>query len=130
MARKKGEKGKDTELSVKDYRHKGAKRKNIPPALRFDQTGSPDKLPKLLETARRRPLTGEEAELLANALRSHDPWLEWSGKREKKSFEVNPISLHIHERISAQAILKIIAREEVQCSLFADPRRGTSGRKS
>jgi len=77
MARKKGEKGKDTELSVKDYRHKGAKRKNIPPAglaaqgeirekpkiqyfynphlppaLRFDQTGSPDKLPELMEAAR------------------------------------------------------------------------------
>jgi len=32
MARKRGEKRKDAELSVKDYRHKGAKRKNIPPA--------------------------------------------------------------------------------------------------
>jgi len=31
MARKRGEKRKDAELSVKDYRHKGAK-KNIPPA--------------------------------------------------------------------------------------------------
>ena len=32
MARKRGEKSKDAKLSVKDYRHKGAKRKNIPPA--------------------------------------------------------------------------------------------------
>ena len=32
MARKRGEKSKNIELSVKDYRHKGAKRKNIPPA--------------------------------------------------------------------------------------------------
>jgi len=59
--------------------------------------------------------------LLANALRTQEPWLEWSGKREKKSFEVDPVALHIHERISAQAILKIIAREDVQRSLFADP---------
>jgi adenine-specific DNA-methyltransferase len=29
--------------------------------------------------------------------------------------------LHIHERVSAQAILKLAAREPVQRSLFADP---------
>lgn len=59
--------------------------------------------------------------MLAKALKSQEPWLEWSGKREKKSFEVDPVALHIHERISAQAILKVIAREDVQRSLFADP---------
>jgi hypothetical protein len=32
MARKKAETKNKAELSVKDYRHKGAKRKNIPPA--------------------------------------------------------------------------------------------------
>jgi adenine-specific DNA-methyltransferase len=32
VARKRGEKSKDAELSAKDYRHEGAKRKNIPPA--------------------------------------------------------------------------------------------------
>jgi hypothetical protein len=80
MARKKSEAPKEGKLSVKDYRHRTARRKNIPPAglaaqgeirekpkiqyfynphllpaLRFDQTGGPDKLPELLETARRRP---------------------------------------------------------------------------
>ncbi|MBN1104159.1 MAG: site-specific DNA-methyltransferase, partial [Deltaproteobacteria bacterium] len=71
--------------------------------------------------ARTRPLTSEEAEILAKALRKHEPWLEWAGKQEKKSFEVDPVALHIHERISAQAILKVLAREDVQRSLFADP---------
>jgi adenine-specific DNA-methyltransferase len=143
MARKKTTKA--TESSVVDYRY-DAKRKNIPPAglaaqgrvrevprmsfaydphlppvLRFDATGATDKLPELLETARSRPLTAEEVEWLAEALRRHEPWLEWAGKREKKGFEVDPVALHIHERVSAQAILKVAAREGVQCSLFADP---------
>lgn len=132
---------------VGDYRH-AAKRKNnppakiaaegtvpavpraqyaynphLPPVLRFDQSGSPDRLPALLEKARRGPLTDDEARLLADALRRQDPWLEWTGKREAKSFEVDPVALHIHERISTQAILKVAARQDVQRSLFADPQQ-------
>jgi adenine-specific DNA-methyltransferase len=94
---------------------------HLPPALRFDPTGEADKLPELLQTARKRALTPEETEQLAEALRNREPWLEWAGKREKKEFEVDPVALHIHERISAQAILKVAARENVQRDLFADP---------
>jgi adenine-specific DNA-methyltransferase len=144
MARKRGK--AKTEQSVTDYRHEEAKRLHIPPAglaaqgkirekpkihyaynphlppvLRFDRSGKADGLPELLATARNRPLTLEEAENLAEALRKHEPWLEWAGKQEKKSFEVDPVALHIHERISAQAVLKVLAREDVQRSLFADP---------
>lgn len=42
-------------------------------------------------------------------------------QREKKGFEVDPVALHIHERISKQAILKVAAREDVPRDLFADP---------
>ena len=94
---------------------------HLPPVLRFDPTGKADQLPELLREATRRPLSPEEARLLAEALRNHEPWLEWAGKREKKSFEVEPVALHIHERISAQAILKVAARQDVQRDLFADP---------
>ncbi len=94
---------------------------HLPPVLRSDPTASSDVLPELLNIARTRALTAEEAETLANALRNHEPWLEWAGKREKKSFEVDPVALHIHERISTQAILKVAKREDVQRSLFADP---------
>ncbi len=132
--------------AVLDYRH-DAKRKNIPPAglaaqgrvretrkieyaynphlppvLRFDPTAAPDKLPELLEAARTRALTAEEAEMLAEALRSQEPWLEWAGKREQKGFAVDPVALHIHERVATQAILKVAAREDVQRDLFADPK--------
>ena len=95
---------------------------HLPPVLRSSPApGATDQLPELLATARQRALTPEEAELLADALRRHEPWLEWSGKREKPWFEVDPVPLHMHERVSTQAILRVLARQDVQRNLFADP---------
>ncbi len=116
---------RDTSVKTTDYRHAEA-RKNIPPAriagegevprvpkvryrynphlppvLRFDPTGKADKLPDLIAEAGRRPLTAEEQKLLAEALRHHQPWLEWAGKQEEHErgyFDVDPVALHIHER--------------------------------
>lgn len=102
---------------------------HLPPILRFDDSGKADRYPELLEIARRRALTGDELHLLAEALRNHESWLEWSGKREKKYFEADPVPLHIHERISAQAIIKVTAREDVQRNLFADPQNWTTTRR-
>src|SRR5258708_2100299 len=132
--------------SVADYRFPEATRTNNPPAkiaaeghvpmlpkaeysysprrpleLRFDADGRADVLPELLAKATREKLTEAEAWTLAEALRVHEPWLEWAGKRPAKSFAVDPVALHIHERVSAQAILKVAAREDVNRSLFADP---------
>jgi adenine-specific DNA-methyltransferase len=136
------------EMGIEDYRHSGATRKNIPPAkiaaegkvpevpkiqysysprrppeLRFDTSGKADRLPELLEKAKRGPLTTEEAQILADALRVQQPWLEWAEKAEAEStgFTVDPVALHIHERISAQAILKVAARQDVERTLFSDP---------
>lgn len=97
---------------------------HLPPVLRSatDATGT-DRLPELLATARQRALSTDEAKLLADALRKHEPWLEWSGKREKPWFEVEPVALHMHERISTQAILRVLAREDVERDLFADPQQ-------
>jgi adenine-specific DNA-methyltransferase len=132
--------------SVSSYKHP-AKRKNIPPAgleaqgrveqaprIRYEYNPhlppilrsaadaiNADKLPELLATARQRALSADEAKVLADALRRHEPWLEWSGKREKPWFEVEPVALHMHERISTQAILRVLAREDVERDLFADP---------
>lgn len=133
-------------LPVEDYRHAGATRPNNPPAaiaaegrtppaprtsyaysprldpaLRADPSGRADALPPLLEKATREKLTAEEAALLAEALRRHEPWLEWAGKRETPSFAVDPVALHIHERVSTQAILRAAARQDVTRDLFADP---------
>ncbi|HJT35101.1 MAG TPA: site-specific DNA-methyltransferase, partial [Pirellulales bacterium] len=133
---------------VEEYRHREATRKNNPPAkiaaegrvpplpkaqysysprrppeLRFDAAGGPDRARHLLEEATRRVLSPDEAQTLADALACDEPWLEWAGKREQKQFEVDPVALHIHERVSTQAILRSAAREDVQRSLFADPQQ-------
>ncbi len=147
MATRKNSKGSKKQ-EMADYRHDEAKRKNnppakiaaegqvplmpkieyeysprLPPVLRFDPTGASDKLPDLLQQARERRLTEDELRLLAEALRKEEPWLEWAGKREMPSFAVDPVALHIHERVSAQAILRVAAREDVQRGLFADPQQ-------
>ena len=97
---------------------------HLPPVLRSaTDTTEADKLPELLATARQRALSAAEAKVLADALRRHEPWLEWSGKREKPWFEVEPVALHMHERISTQAILRVLAREDVERDLFADPQQ-------
>ncbi|MCR4414261.1 MAG: site-specific DNA-methyltransferase [Thermoguttaceae bacterium] len=135
-------------FKLADYRHESSKRKNNPPAkiaaegtvpvmpkieysysprrppvLQFDPDGGPDALPELLAQATQRPLSPEEARQVAEALRHQEPWLEWAGKREQQAagFAVDPVALHIHERVSAQAILRVAARQDVQRSLFADP---------
>lgn len=136
---------KTDEGGVLDYRY-DAKRKNIPPAglaargkilaeakvrysynphlaptLRFDASGREDGLPELVREALGRPVSADEAKLLTEAIRNHEPWLEWAGKREQQDFVADPIALHIHERVSAQAILKMAARQDIPRTLFADP---------
>ena len=145
--RRRGEAAGQASLPVEDYRHEGAKRPNNPPAaiaaegrtppapkltyaysprldpvLRFDASGKADALPPLIEKATREPLTREEAALLAEALRKYEPWLEWAGKRELPGFAVDPVALHIHERVSTQAILRAAARQDITRDLFADPK--------
>lgn len=132
--------------SVLDYRHKGVTRLNIPPAglaargrivkepklkwaynphlaptLRFDATGGADRIEKLIAEAGKRKLEPDELAILEEAFRNHEPWLEWAGKREQQYCVADPVALHIHERISTQAILKVARRQDVQRDLFADP---------
>ncbi len=87
---------------VKDYRHE-EKRPNNPPAglATYDTT-----LPS-------RKIYNYDPHL--------DPRLEWAGKAEHTSFDIENVALHIHERISTAAIIKAVQREEPQRELFADP---------
>ena len=79
-----------------------------------------DLLPDLVREARKRTLNDDEAQILAEALRRHEPWLEWAGKRERPWFAVDPVALHMHERVSTEAMLRAVRRKEVQRSLFGD----------
>ena len=145
MAQKKRP-AKKQETETQDYRHGTATRTNnppagiaahgqvhetpkqvyaynphLPPSLRFDESGTADQLPELLTKAQQGPLSPEEVQILAAALKNHSPWLEWAGKQEAQSFAVDPVALHIHERVSAKAVVKVAERENVQREFFADP---------
>lgn len=139
-----------TEETVRSLRYL-AKRKNLPPAglaahgvvkdvpamqhafnphLAPDLKSPPDahgvdrlcdRVQWIIDQSRGRRLETDEADLLSEALRQHDPWLEWSGKREKPWFVVDPVALHMHERVSTEAILRALERKDVQRDLFADP---------
>lgn len=100
MARKRKER---SEENVGDYRHDEARRKNNPPAG----------IAPTYEARERRATS--------YAYDPHlDPQLQWAGKAEHTSFEVDVVSLHIHERISTRAILEAVKKPEPQLSLFGE----------
>ena len=122
MAKNGKKSGSSGKGDVVDYRHKKTKRLNIPPAglaargeivkekqvkfaynphltptLRFDANGKSDKIAELVEASGKRKLEPKELKLLQEALRNHEPWLEWAGKREQQWCVADPVALHIHE---------------------------------
>jgi adenine-specific DNA-methyltransferase len=96
---------------VGDYRHPDSTRTNIPEAG--------------LATQDRAVIEKSHFEYRQGDLPSfdphEDPQLIWAGKAEHTSFDVDSVSLHIHERVSTAAILRAVRREEVQRTLFSDP---------
>jgi adenine-specific DNA-methyltransferase len=95
---------KRTSNGVKDFRHSQAQRKNNPPA------GIASVYEKPQREARRYEFDPHL-----------DPQLVWAGKAEHTSFEVEVVSLHIHERISTRAILDVVRRPDpVQFDLFGE----------
>ena len=91
------------------------------PAYDSTKTAPPTDSPNCLQKHSDKYSPPKRCKILAEALRHHNPWLEWAGKQEAESFAVDPVALHIHERVSAKAIVKIAERENVQRELFADP---------
>ena len=44
-------------------------------------------------------------EALEQLKRMAEPYLDWAGKAERTSFEIDTVSLHVHERIDPATIL-------------------------
>jgi adenine-specific DNA-methyltransferase len=88
---------------VKQYVHDEQKRLNNPPVG--------------LVTAETDRLNGK----IAYEFDPHlDPQLQWAGKREGTSFEVDTVSLHVHERIDPLTIIEAVRKRapQEQQSLF------------
>ncbi|MCL4480824.1 MAG: site-specific DNA-methyltransferase, partial [Candidatus Thermoplasmatota archaeon] len=101
MAKKGKKKIENNELT--QYTFEEEKRLNIP------QTG--------LVSADTDPINGRKTYMFDPHL---DPELQWSGKTEGTSFEVDTVSLHVHERIDPLTIIEAVRNKEpeTQRSLF------------
>jgi len=88
---------------VDDYRHKEPKRLNNPPAA----------------------LAREDLDEVPTRKFDYDPHLPpelwWAGKDHSAQLEVEAPSIHIHERLSAEAIVRTAQKEDAQLDLFGDP---------
>ncbi|MCI0468685.1 MAG: hypothetical protein L0Y62_01290, partial [Nitrospirae bacterium] len=102
MARGK-KKSNPADNDIESYRHDADKRKNAVPVGRASY-----------DTSKPKPKKCEYDPHL-------DPQLVWAGKAEHTSFEVPTVSLHIHENIAPEAIIRSIKRESPQPDLFAKP---------
>jgi adenine-specific DNA-methyltransferase len=83
---------------------------HLDPALQFDSARA--KAEKLIENA----LAGNDPAAMRHALeelrRMSAPYLQWTGKAERTSFEVDTVSLHVHERIDAMSILSAVGKRQ------------------
>jgi adenine-specific DNA-methyltransferase len=101
---------------------------HLSPKLQFDPTGQGDQVSAIVEKAiAGQKLTGDDAEILRSlGQQAAEPWLEWAAKQEqqaRQTFGVDDVVLHVHERISAKAILATARREGVdEQDFFARPK--------
>ncbi len=83
---------------------------HLDPALQFDTARASAE--KLIDDA----LAGDDPAAMRHALealrRMGAPYLQWSGKAERTSFEVDTVSLHVHERIDAMSILSAVSKRQ------------------
>jgi adenine-specific DNA-methyltransferase len=81
---------------------------HLDPVLNFDSARAG--IERLIDDA----LASEDAERMRDALvelkRLQQPYLNWTGKAEKTSFEVDTVSLHVHERVDPATILANAAK--------------------
>jgi adenine-specific DNA-methyltransferase len=81
---------------------------HLDPILQFDSARS--RVESLIDGA----LASEDPESMREALaelkRLQSPYLNWTGKSERTSFEVDTVSLHVHERIDPASLLAAVTR--------------------
>ena len=81
---------------------------HLDPALNFDSARG------AIETLIDDALASDDPERMKDALtelkRLQAPYLNWTGKAEKTSFEVDTVSLHVHERVDPATILANAAK--------------------
>ena len=81
---------------------------HIDPALAFDV--SRVEIERLIDDAL---ASGDETSMraaLEELKRAGSPYLNWAGKAERTSFDIDTVSLHVHERIDPMSILAAVSK--------------------
>ena len=100
---------------------------SLSPALDWDGQNPAREQGEALIAKIRNATTLEEAKAAADKLAALGrPFLDWTGKAERLSFDVPTLPLFVHERLSTKAILESVQRHErtqqAELDLFSDPR--------
>jgi adenine-specific DNA-methyltransferase len=101
--------GASKKREIEQYDHDEAKRLNNPEVGLINTANDPDKTPA-------RKSYDYDPHL--------DPQLHWAGKKEHTSFEVDSVSLHVHERIDPLSIVQALKKKNggpKQLALFERP---------
>jgi len=81
---------------------------HIDPALQFDpQRGA---IEALIDDALASGDSQQMRDALEELKRLQSPYLNWTGKAERTSFEIDTVSLHVHERIDPASILAAVRK--------------------
>lgn len=81
---------------------------HIDPALQFDVKRS--QVEKLIDDALSTADLAQMRSALEALRKMSEPYLNWAGKAERTSFEVDTVSLHVHERIDPATLLRAIRK--------------------
>lgn len=83
---------------------------HLDPTLQFDSSANRARIERLIDDA----LASTDEKVMRAALeelrRLQAPYLQWTGKAERTSFEVDTVSLHVHERIDPASILSAVRK--------------------
>lgn len=81
---------------------------HLDPALQFDSVRA--RIENLIDGALASGDADRMREALGELKRLQEPYLAWTGKAERTSFEVDTVSLHVHERIDPASILAAVRK--------------------
>lgn len=95
---------------------------HLDPALQFDPQRS--RIEALIDDALESGNPDRMRGALEELKRLQSPYLTWAGKAERTSFDVDTVSLHVHERVDPASILSTVRK-----AMKGDAKGGADGRK-
>jgi adenine-specific DNA-methyltransferase len=81
---------------------------HLDPALQFDPQRA--RIEALIDDALASESASDMREALQELKRLQSPYLNWAGKAERTSFDIDTVSLHVHERIDPASILSAVRK--------------------